>query len=125
MTDQNFLVIKNLYKYFGDVKAVDDISISIQRGELVSFIGPSGCGKTTLLRIIGGFHRQDAGEIVLDGEKIDHLPPEKRSTGMVFQSYALFPHMTVYNNVAFGLKQHKVPKSERHERIMTALAQVE
>lgn len=125
MSDNHFLELKNVYKYFGDVKAVDNISISIGRGELVSFIGPSGCGKTTLLRTIGGFNQQDAGDIVLDGEKIDALPPEKRSTGMVFQNYALFPHMTVYENVAYGLKQAKVPKSEQHNRIITALAQVE
>src|SRR5699024_2364102 len=101
------------------------ISISIKQGELVSFIGPSGCGKTTLLRTIGGFNKQDAGSIVLDNERIDSLPPEKRSTGMEFQNYALFPHMTVYRNVAYGLKQMKVPKNERHDRIMTALSQVE
>jgi len=124
MTKESFLKLNNLYKYFGDVKAVDDISISIQAGELVSFIGPSGCGKTTLLRIIGGFHQQDNGEIFLDGEKIDKLPPEKRSTGMVFQNYALFPHMTVYKNVAYGLKQMKI-KGNRHEQVMNALSQVE
>lgn len=125
MTSDHFLELKNLKKYFGDVKAVDDISISIGKGELVSFIGPSGCGKTTLLRTIGGFHRQDAGNVVLDGEIIDDLPPEKRSTGMVFQNYALFPHMTVYKNVAYGLKQKKVKKADRHELIMNALEQVE
>lgn len=125
MSDEHFLELKNVYKHFGDVKAVDNISISIKQGELVSFIGPSGCGKTTLLRTIGGFNKQDAGTIMLDNERIDSLPPEKRSTGMVFQNYALFPHMTVYRNVAYGLKQAKVPKKEQHERIKTALAQVE
>lgn len=125
MSENSFVELKNVYKYFGDVKAVDNISISIKRGELVSFIGPSGCGKTTLLRTIGGFHRQDAGEIILDNQRIDSLPPEKRSTGMVFQNYALFPHMTVYENVAYGLKQMKVPKKEQHNRIMEALSQVE
>jgi spermidine/putrescine ABC transporter ATP-binding subunit len=123
--DNNILELKNLYKYFGDVKAVDGISISIKKGELVSFIGPSGCGKTTLLRIIGGFHAQDSGEILLDGKTVDHLPPNKRSTGMVFQNYALFPHMTVFDNVAYGLKQQKVPKAERKERVKQALAQVQ
>ncbi|HLR69582.1 MAG TPA: ABC transporter ATP-binding protein [Virgibacillus sp.] len=125
MSAEHFLELQNVYKHFGDVKAVDNISISIKQGELVSFIGPSGCGKTTLLRTIGGFNKQDAGSIVLDNERIDSLPPEKRSTGMVFQNYALFPHMTVYRNVAYGLKQMKVPKNERHDRIMTALSQVE
>lgn len=125
MENEQFLELKNVYKHFGDVKAVDDVSISIKQGELVSFIGPSGCGKTTLLRTIGGFNKQDAGTIMLDNERIDSLPPEKRSTGMVFQNYALFPHMTVYRNVAYGLKQMKVPKKEQHNRIMTALSQVE
>lgn len=125
MSGASFLELKNVYKYFGDVKAVDNISISVEQGELVSFIGPSGCGKTTLLRTIGGFNKQDSGEIILDNERIDSLPPEKRSTGMVFQNYALFPHMTVYANVAYGLKQMKVPKKERHNRIIEALSQVE
>jgi len=124
LSDQ-LLVLNHLYKYFGDVKAVDDISIHINKGELVSFIGPSGCGKTTLLRIIGGFHEQDSGGIVLDGSQISHLPPNKRSTGMVFQNYALFPHMTVYKNVAYGLKQQKVPKNEQEKRIKEALSQVQ
>ncbi|WP_449354745.1 ABC transporter ATP-binding protein [Virgibacillus natechei] len=125
MSESSFLELKNVYKYFGDVKAVDNISISIKRGELVSFIGPSGCGKTTLLRTIGGFDKQDAGEIILDNQSIGSLPPEKRSTGMVFQNYALFPHMTVYENVSYGLKQMKVPKKEQHDRIREALSQVE
>lgn len=122
---ENFLVLKNLSKHFGDVQAVNDISVQIHKGELVSFIGPSGCGKTTLLRMIGGFHAQDTGEIFLDNEKIDQLPPEKRSTGMVFQNYALFPHMTVYQNVEYGLKIQKLTKSERDKRIKKALAQVQ
>ncbi|MBY7144649.1 ABC transporter ATP-binding protein [Virgibacillus sp. NKC19-3] len=125
MSENNFLELKNVCKYFDDVKAVDNISISIKQGELVSFIGPSGCGKTTLLRTIGGFNKQDAGEIILDNEKIDAEPPEKRSTGMVFQNYALFPHMTVYDNVGYGLKQMKIPKKDRDARIRTALSQVE
>src|SRR5699024_3740907 len=125
MSNNEFLELKNVYKHFGDVKAVDNISISIKQGELVSFIGPSGCGKTTLLRTIGGFNQQDAGEIILDNERIDSVPPEKRSTGMAFQNYALFPHMTVYDNVAYGLKQPKIPGQEQHERIMSALSQGE
>jgi spermidine/putrescine ABC transporter ATP-binding subunit len=123
--ENKILELKNLFKYFGDVKAVNGISISINKGELVSFIGPSGCGKTTLLRMIGGFHEQDSGEIILDGKPIDLLPPNKRSTGMVFQNYALFPHMTVFDNVAYGLKQQKVPKGERKKRVERALAQVQ
>lgn len=123
--EEDFLNLKHLYKYFGDVTAVDNISVQIRKGELVSFIGPSGCGKTTLLRTIGGFHEQDAGEIILDGNRIDPLPPEKRSTGMVFQNYALFPHMSVYHNVEYGLKMKKLSKSERKERIQQALSQVQ
>lgn len=121
----DFLNLNHLYKYFGNVQAVDDISVQINRGELVSFIGPSGCGKTTLLRTIGGFHEQDAGEIILDQERIDALPPERRSTGMVFQNYALFPHMSIYQNVEYGLKMKKINKSERKTRIDEALKQVE
>lgn len=120
-----FLTLHELYKSFGDVKAVNNISVTIKKGELVSFIGPSGCGKTTLLRTIGGFHQQDTGEIILDGEKIDHLPPERRLTGMVFQNYALFPHMTVYKNVEYGLGIQKVPHEERRRRVTKALAQVQ
>lgn len=123
--NDHYLSLNHLYKSFGDVQAVNDISIQIQEGELVSFIGPSGCGKTTLLRVIGGFHQQDAGEITLDGERIDHLAPEKRPTGMVFQNYALFPHMSIYKNVEYGLNVQKVPKNERDERINRALKQVQ
>lgn len=124
MSQEDYLNLKSLYKYFGDVTAVDDISIQIKKGELISFIGPSGCGKTTLLRTIGGFHEQDAGEIILDEKNIDRLPPEKRSTGMVFQNYALFPHMSVYKNVEYGLKVEKYSKAERKKRIEQALSQV-
>ncbi|ENH98074.1 ABC transporter related protein [Gracilibacillus halophilus YIM-C55.5] len=122
---ENFLQLSHLYKFFDHVKAVNDISININQGELVSFIGPSGCGKTTLLRIVGGFHQQDQGAITLDQQKIDHLPPEDRPTGMVFQNYALFPHMSVYKNVEYGLKIEKVNKQEREQRIKEALSQVQ
>src|SRR5699024_12257577 len=103
MENEQFLELKNVYKHFGDVKAVDDVSISIKQGELVSFIGPSGCGKTTLLRTIGGFNKQDAGTTMLDKERIDSLPPEKRSTGMIVQDYALFQHKTVSRNVYYAV----------------------
>lgn len=122
---ENFLVLDNLSKFFGDVKAVQNVSINIKRGELVSFIGPSGCGKTTLLRMIGGFYEQDSGHISLDGYIIDNLPPEKRLTGMVFQNYALFPHMTVAENVAYGLQTKKVPKHIRDEKVKKSLQQVQ
>ncbi|MET3684368.1 ABC-type Fe3+/spermidine/putrescine transport system ATPase subunit [Alkalibacillus flavidus] len=122
---EQFLQLSHLYKFFDDVTAVNDISIDIEQGELISFIGPSGCGKTTLLRMIGGFHNQDKGSITLDNQSIDHLPPENRPTGMVFQNYALFPHMSVYKNVEYGLKIEKVPKQERDSRIKEALKQVQ
>lgn len=120
-----FLQLKNLKKSFGETTAVNDVSIQIKKGELVSFIGPSGCGKTTLLRVIGGFHQQNDGEIIIDNKKIDHLPPEKRPTGMVFQNYALFPHMSIYQNVEYGLKIQKMNKAERDKQIKKALSQVQ
>lgn len=117
-----YLQLRNISKSYGSVQALSDVTIDIEQGELVSFIGPSGCGKTTLLRTIGGFHHQDLGSITLDGENIDHLPPDGRPTGMVFQSYALFPHMSVAKNVGYGLKG--VSKAEREERVARALSQV-
>lgn len=119
------LQLKNIYKSFGDTSVIKDVSIDINEGELVSFIGPSGCGKTTLLRIIGGFHPQNSGQVILAGESIDHLPPEKRSTGMVFQNYALFPHMTIYDNVGYGLTIQNKSKQEKDILIKEALAQVQ
>lgn len=118
-----FLKLRNISKSYGPVKALSDVTIDIEQGELVSFIGPSGCGKTTLLRTIGGFHQQDGGSITLDGQSIDNLPPEDRPTGMVFQSYALFPHMSVEKNVAYGLRG--VSRDERARRVEKALAQVQ
>lgn len=118
------LRLDHISKNFGEVQAVKDISIDIKEGELISFIGPSGCGKTTLLRIIGGFEQQSSGKVILDGAAIDHLPPEKRVTGMVFQDYALFPHMTVYQNVSYGLDNKKVAKSVKDKAVGEALEQV-
>lgn len=123
--NESFLELNELSKSFGDVKAVNQISIDIKEGELISFIGPSGCGKTTLLRTVGGFHRQDEGEIILDQERIDDLPPEKRLTGMVFQNYALFPHMSVYKNVEYGLSIQRISQEERKEKVERALSQVQ
>lgn len=120
----SFLSLSHLSKAYGDVQAVRDVSIDIDRGELVSFIGPSGCGKTTLLRMVGGFIEADSGSVVLDGEAIDDLAPEKRATGMVFQNFALFPHMSIAANVAYGLKQLRLSRNERRERVQEALRQV-
>ena len=106
-------------------KAVDSINLNIQPGEFVTLLGPSGCGKTTTLRMIAGFESPDEGEIYLGQEPINALTPNKRDTAMVFQSYALFPHYNVYDNVAYGLRLRKVPKAEMHERIEKILDLVE
>jgi iron(III) transport system ATP-binding protein len=113
--------IDNITKRFGSVVAVDNLSLEIQPGELFILLGPSGCGKTTLLRTIAGFHLQDNGSIYFDGKQIDLLPPHKRNTGMVFQSYAVFPFMNVFDNVAYGLKARKIPKEKRRKRTLSAI----
>jgi iron(III) transport system ATP-binding protein len=117
--------IENITKEFPGVKALDNISQHIESGILFTLLGPSGCGKTTLLRTIAGFYQQDSGHIHLAGEIIDNIPAHQRDTGMVFQNYAVFPHMTVYENIAFGLKMRKVPKDEMDKRIKKALEQVQ
>jgi ABC-type Fe3+/spermidine/putrescine transport system ATPase subunit len=124
MPDDKFLSLQGVTKHYDDVVALSDLSVDIRRGELVSFVGPSGCGKTTLLRCIGGFVEQTAGTIELDGKTLDGLPPDKRPTGMVFQAYALFPHMTVWQNVAYGLRMAKVPRGDRDRRVEEALESV-
>ena len=106
-------------------RAVDDISLGIEPGSFVTLLGPSGCGKTTTLRMIAGFESPDEGEIYLGDQAINALTPNKRDTAMVFQSYALFPHYNVYDNVAYGLKLRKLSKSEMHDRITRILALVE
>jgi spermidine/putrescine transport system ATP-binding protein len=111
-------------KAYGDVVAVDDMSFAIERGEFVTLLGPSGCGKTTTLRLIAGFVQPTAGVILLNGEPVDHLPPYRRPVNTVFQSYALFPHLTVGQNVGYGLRVAGVPAKERHRRIAEALALV-
>jgi len=119
-----FLQINNVTKLFDAVPAVDDISLTVNRGEIFALLGPSGCGKSTLLRMLAGFERPNQGEILLDGVNIVNVPPFERPINMMFQSYALFPHMTVYDNVAFGLKQDKLPKAEIAERVERMLALV-
>lgn len=116
-----FLELQNLNKLFGKVLAVRDLSLAVERGELVSLLGPSGCGKTTTLRMIAGFEFPDSGQIVLDGKDITQLAPNKRGTGMVFQAYALFPNMTVYDNIAFGLDVTGRPKQEIQARVQEML----
>lgn len=116
--------VDNVSKYFGSLAAVDNLSLEIKPGELFTLLGPSGCGKTTLLRTIAGFYYQDNGQILFDRKQIDLLPPHKRNTGMVFQSYAIFPFLSVYDNVAYGLKAHGVSKAEQKERVMEAISLV-
>lgn len=111
------LELVDIYKSFGDVDVLKGISASICKGELLTFVGPSGCGKTTLLRIVGGFTPLTSGRVILDGEDIGNLPPDMRDTKMVFQSYALFPHMNVRKNIGFGLKLKKWPQKKIDDRV--------
>ena len=119
------LAIRGLSKRFGDVAAVDGFELEIGDHELISLLGPSGCGKTTTLRCIAGFEEPTAGHILFDDRDVVGLPPENRNIGMVFQNYALFPHMTVRQNLAFGLEMRSVPKSEMAERIARVLETVQ
>jgi putative spermidine/putrescine transport system ATP-binding protein len=112
-----FLELTGIEKRFGDVVAVEDFHMRAERGEFVSFLGPSGCGKTTTLRMIAGFEQPTAGTILLDGVDITHRPPNQRNVGMVFQSYALFPNMTVADNIGFGLKVRRRPKESIRRRV--------
>lgn len=118
------LELRNLTRRFGDFVAVDNVSLSISKGEFFTLLGPSGCGKTTLLRMIAGFDTPDSGQILLDGNDITQLAPEKRPIHTVFQSYALFPHMTVAQNIAFPLKMAKVAPSEISNRVNQAIEEV-
>lgn len=116
------LEMQGINKYFGNNHVIKDVNMIINKGEFVTFLGPSGCGKTTLLRMVAGFYEPDEGHITLKGKHIEKVPPYARNTAMVFQEYALFPHMTVFDNVAYGLKVHNVPKEEVKERVSIALA---
>ena len=116
--------VQQLTKRFGDVVALQGLDLTIAPGELFFLLGPSGCGKTTLLRALAGFNVPEEGRILFDGEDVTRLEPHKRNTGMMFQSYALWPHMTVAENVAFGLEQRNVPTAERRQRVAEALASV-
>ena len=119
------LVIERLEKRFGNVAALKSLSLRVEEGELISLLGPSGCGKTTTLRCVAGFEQPDAGEILFDAQNITQLPPERRDIGMVFQNYALFPHMTVAQNLAFGLEMRKVSQVNVAERVKQALRMVQ
>src|SRR6187397_643702 len=112
-------------KRFGAVVAVETLTLDIAQGEFFALLGPSGCGKTTLLRMLAGFEQPDTGRVVLDGEDLAGVPPYRRPVNMMFQSYALFPHMTVAGNVAFGLKQDGLPKHEIAARVDEMLGLVQ
>jgi iron(III) transport system ATP-binding protein len=115
------ITIENLSRRFGDFLALDRIGLKIETGELFFLLGPSGCGKTTLLRHVAGFYQPDEGRILFDGEDVTRVPPHRRNTGMVFQNYALWPHLTVGGNVAFGLEERRLPKPEIEARVAEAL----
>ncbi|MEN3008493.1 ABC transporter ATP-binding protein [Pseudothermotoga sp.] len=122
-----YVEVKNLVKIFKDpatrsvVRAVDGVSFGVEKGKLVTLLGPSGCGKTTTLRLIGGFEIPTSGDILIDGSVVNDLPPNRRPTAMVFQSYALFPHLNVFENVAYGLKARRVPKDILRRKVMQIL----
>src|SRR6185312_7746415 len=116
MADE-FLRLENLVKAFGALTVVKGANLAIERGEFVTLLGPSGCGKTTILRMVAGFERPNAGAILIEGTDVNPLPPNQRKIGMVFQAYALFPNMNVEENVGFGLKVAGAPKEERRARV--------
>ncbi len=119
----NYLIeLKGIHKVFGTNTVLNDINVGFEEGRFVTFLGPSGCGKTTLLRTIAGFYTPDKGEVWIDGKRVDTLPAHKRNTPMVFQEYALFPHMNVFDNVAYGLRLQNMGKKEIAERVSEALS---
>jgi putative spermidine/putrescine transport system ATP-binding protein len=115
------LELDRIFHRYGDTPVVDGVSLSIAPGELVALLGPSGCGKTTLLKIVAGFNRQTAGQVRIGGARVDHLPPNQRRVGIVFQNYALFPHMTVAQNVAYGLDVMRVERAAKAARVSQML----
>lgn len=118
MEKKNIIELRNITVSFDGETVLDNLNLSIKEGEFVTFLGASGCGKTTTLRVIAGFITPDSGDVFFDGKRINDLPPYKRSTNTVFQRYALFPHLNVYENVAFGLRVAKVPEKELRERVL-------
>ena len=125
MTRAGAVELSGVTKRFGEHTAVDRLDLTIEPGEFIALLGPSGCGKTTTLRMIAGFEQPDAGEIRISGESVAGVPPHKRHVNTVFQNYALFPHMNVAENVAYGLQQRRTPKSELRERVAEALDMVQ
>ncbi len=122
--DRAALVLRGLHKSFGDVPAVDGVDLAVRKGEFITLLGPSGSGKTTTLRMIAGFTQQSAGTIEIDGVDMSHIPPHRRDVGMVFQNYALFPHMTAAQNIAFPLEMRRASRPEIRRRVAETLALV-
>ena len=121
----NIIELKNIKKCYDDMVVVEDFNLEVQKGEFVTFLGPSGCGTTTTLRMIAGFEFPTEGEILLNGEDISYLPPNRRPINTVFQRYALFPHLNVYDNVAFGLNLKRLPKSQINAKVRQVLEVVD
>jgi len=120
----NFIDIKNISRHFGSVKAVDNVSFSIKQGEFFSLLGPSGCGKTTLLRLLAGFESANQGQVFIDGIDVTTMPPNLRPTNMVFQNYAIFPHINVKKNIEFGMRKEKLSKQDLDKRVGEVLSLV-
>jgi spermidine/putrescine ABC transporter ATP-binding subunit len=123
-SDDSFISLRGISKHFGSVRAVDDVSFDIRRGEFFSLLGPSGCGKTTLLRMLAGFEVPTTGEMFIDGQPMSAVPPNERPTNMVFQSYAIFPHLTVAENIAYGLRKKGLSKAEMASTVENALEMI-
>jgi spermidine/putrescine ABC transporter ATP-binding subunit len=123
-SDDSFISLRGISKHFGGVRAVDDVSFDIRRGEFFSLLGPSGCGKTTLLRMLAGFEVPTTGEIFIDGQPMSAVPPNERPTNMVFQSYAIFPHLTVAENIAYGLRKKGLSKADMADTVNRALEMI-
>jgi len=117
--------LRDIRKSFGRLTVIDGVSLEIEEGHLFTLLGPSGCGKTTLLKIVAGFHAPDAGQVLFGGTRVNAVPPHKRETGMVFQTYALFPHLTVFDNVAYGLRTRRTPQDQIRKKVAEVLENVQ
>ena len=122
MSARSFISIENISRHFGDVRAVDQVDLAIDKGEFFALLGPSGCGKTTLLRLLAGFETPDGGEIFIDDEPTAAIPHFRRPVNMVFQNYAIFPHLNVFQNIAFGLRKDRLPRDQLEAKVNEALA---